>query len=91
MGSSWPRSCAHLVIFYFFFAAIGRGWCDDADPNALTAEWRRECLAFAKVRKLTHVEEMRVLYLVRSRCGSSPDLGIHQFNTTGLCMPSTGD
>jgi hypothetical protein len=36
-----------------------------AGAGALEAEWRRECLAFARVRKLAHVEEMRVLYLVR--------------------------
>ena len=36
-----------------------------AGTGALEAEWRRECLAFARVRKLAHVEEMRVLYLVR--------------------------
>jgi hypothetical protein len=39
-----------------------------AGTGALEAEWRRECLAFARVRKLAHVEEMRVLYLVRRPC-----------------------
>lgn len=35
-----------------------------AGSNALEAEWRRECLAFARVRNLAHVQEMRMLYVV---------------------------
>ena len=46
-------------------AGAGTLTARSAGTGALEAEWRRECLAFARVRKLAHVEEMRVLYLVR--------------------------
>ncbi len=31
-------------------------------------EWRFDCLAFAKVKSLQHVEEMRAFYLVSTYC-----------------------
>lgn len=46
-----------------------------AASGSLEEQWRQECLAFARVRKLKHVADMRIFYVVRqsrfSLCQSS--------------------
>ncbi len=36
-----------------------------AASGSLEEQWRQECLAFARVRKLKHVADMRIFYVVR--------------------------
>lgn len=36
-----------------------------AHSGTLEEQWRKECLAFARVKKLDHVADMRIFYVVR--------------------------
>ena len=43
----------------------GQVCCPAAASGSLEEQWRQECLAFARVRKLKHVADMRIFYVVR--------------------------
>ena len=47
----------------------GIGIAPTAASGSLEEQWRQECLAFARVRKLSHVEDMRILYMVGCTIG----------------------
>ena len=53
------------IVCHVLLPRASQFWACFAGSNALEAEWRRECLAFARVRNLAHVQEMRMLYVVR--------------------------
>ena len=36
-----------------------------APQGSIEEQWRADCLAFARVRKLGHVADMRIFYVVR--------------------------
>ena len=37
-----------------------------APSGSIEEQWRADCLAFARVRKLGHVQDARIFYLVRA-------------------------
>ena len=38
--------------------------CAAASSASIEEQWRQDCLAFARVRKLGHVADMRIFYVV---------------------------
>ena len=47
-------------------------WGGAEPPGTLEAKWRQDCLAFARVKKLDHVADMRIFYVVSPSPSSSP-------------------
>ena len=43
-----------------------------APPGSVEEQWRQDCLAFARVRKLGHVADMRIFYAVSPLHGLPP-------------------
>ena len=47
-----------------------------AASGSLEEQWRQECLAFARVRKLKHAADMRIFYVV-STCTLPCTTSVH--------------
>lgn len=48
-----------------FLCMLTATWCGAAAaPGTLEAKWRQECLTFSRVKKLDHVADMRIFYVV---------------------------
>lgn len=55
-------------------------------PGTLEAKWRQDCLAFARVKKLEHVADMRIFYVVSFNSAGKHQCAPMQGLCAGACM-----